>query len=99
MPALDRSAQFLPFAALTDHDAAVRETARLSDNRAELDEIRKKELDLHLQILREQLAQKPQVSIGVIFPFVSVHEIICTGVSIHRIVSITAPPHTKDQMI
>lgn len=48
MPALDRAAQFLPFAALTGHDAAVRETARLTDNRAELDEIRKEELDLHL---------------------------------------------------
>ena len=57
MPALDRAAQFLPFAALTGHDAAVRETARLTDNRAELDEIRKEELDLHLHMLREQLAQ------------------------------------------
>lgn len=63
MPAADRAAQFLPFAALTGHDAAVRETARLTDIRVELDEIRKEELDVHLQLLREQLAQKPQVSI------------------------------------
>ena len=68
MPALDRAAQFLPFAALTGHDAAVRETARLTDNRAELDEIRKEELDLHLQMLQEQLAQKPQVSITYFVP-------------------------------
>lgn len=50
MSALDRVAQFLPFAAaLTRHDSAVRETVRLTDSRAELDEIRKDELDVHLQ--------------------------------------------------
>lgn len=41
MPALDRAAQFLPFAALTGYDAAVRETARLTDTRMELGENRK----------------------------------------------------------
>ena len=63
MPVLDRAAQFQPFAALSGHDAAVRETARLTENRTELDETRKEELDLHLQLLREQLSQKPQVVI------------------------------------
>ena len=66
MPALDRAVQFLPFAALPGHDAAIRETARYTDNRAELDEIRKKELEL--QLLRVQLAQKPQVSITYFVP-------------------------------
>ncbi len=32
MPALDRAAQFLPFAALTGFDAAIRETTRLSNS-------------------------------------------------------------------
>lgn len=68
MSALDRAAQFLPFAALTGHAAAVRETARLTDTRIELDEIRKEELDLHLQLLREQLSQKPQVNITYYVP-------------------------------
>lgn len=68
MSALDRAAQFQPFSALTGHDAAVRETARLTSSRMELDEIRKEELDLHLQLLREQLAQKPQVSITYFVP-------------------------------
>lgn len=68
MPALDRAAQFLPFAALTGHDAAVRETARLTDNRAELDETRKGELDMHLQLLRNQLVQRPQASITYFVP-------------------------------
>lgn len=68
MPALDRAAQFLPFAALTGHDAAVREMERLTDSRAELDKARKEELDVHLQLLREQIAQKPQVSITYFVP-------------------------------
>ena len=68
MPALDRAAQFLPFSALVGHDAAVRETARLTDNRMELDEIRKEELDEHLQLIREHLLQKPQVSITYFVP-------------------------------
>lgn len=68
MPALDRAAQFQPFSALTGHDAAVRETGRLTDKRMELDEIRKEELDVHLQLLREQLAQKPRVSITYFVP-------------------------------
>lgn len=33
MPALDRAAQFMPFAALTGHNAAVMETERLTDSR------------------------------------------------------------------
>lgn len=68
MPALDRAAQFLPFAALTGHNAAVRETARLTDHRMELDEIRKAELDEHLQLIREHLVQKPQVNITYFVP-------------------------------
>ena len=31
----DRAAQFAPFAALTGHDAAIKETARLTDERLE----------------------------------------------------------------
>lgn len=68
MPALDRAAQFQPFAALSGHDAAVRETARLTEDRMELDENQKEELDVHLQLLREQLAQKPQAGITYFVP-------------------------------
>ena len=38
MSVSDRAAQFAPFAALTGHDAAVQETARLTDRQIELDE-------------------------------------------------------------
>lgn len=68
MPALDRAAQFQPFAALSGHDAAVRETARLTDNRMELDETQKEELNEYLQRIREQLDQKPQVNITYFVP-------------------------------
>jgi hypothetical protein len=37
----DRAAQFSPFAALTGHDEAIRETARLTDKKLELDEMTK----------------------------------------------------------
>ena len=32
MPLLDRAAQFAPFAALTGHEAAIKETARLTED-------------------------------------------------------------------
>lgn len=38
---IDRAAQFSPFAALTGHDAAINETARLTDTRIELDDCEK----------------------------------------------------------
>ncbi len=68
MPALDRAAQFMPFAALTGHNAAVMETERLTDSRMELDEMKKEELNEHLQFIKEQLLQKPQISITYFLP-------------------------------
>ena len=44
MPLRDRAAQFAPFAALTGHDAAIKETVRLTDERLELSEEVKKRL-------------------------------------------------------
>ena len=38
MPAADRAAQFSPFAALTGYEAVIHETARLTDERIELNE-------------------------------------------------------------
>ncbi len=50
MPMIDRAAQFSPFAALTGYNAAVKETARLTDKRIELDENEKAILDEKLRI-------------------------------------------------
>lgn len=59
----DRAAQFSPFAALTGYDAAIRETARLTQERVELDEQELAVLDRKFQLLLEQLEQCPRVTI------------------------------------
>ena len=41
MSMIDRGAQFSPFAALVGYDAAIRETARLTEERTELTEGKK----------------------------------------------------------
>lgn len=54
----DRAAQFSPFAALTGHDAAIRETARLTDTASELDENELELLNRKLLYLREHPGQE-----------------------------------------
>ena len=68
MSAIDRAAQFSPFAALTGHEAVIAETARLTDARAELDETRKEELDRRLQLLRGDSLTKPQIAVTYFVP-------------------------------
>ena len=63
MPLADRAAQFSPFAALTGHDAAIRETARLTDAFVELDENRKEELDEQLRLIQENQSQRPEIEV------------------------------------
>lgn len=63
MKAIDRAAQFSPFAALTGHDAAVKETARLTDKRVELDEYMKDYLSRKLQIIEDRLEDNPEIEI------------------------------------
>ena len=50
-----RAAQFAPFAALTGHDEAVKETARLTDKRIELDEYEKDEINRQLNYITEHI--------------------------------------------
>ncbi len=63
MSAYDRAAQFSPFAALTGHDAAITETARLTETRVELDEYGKADLNRRLCILQDRMDEQPAVSI------------------------------------
>lgn len=63
MAASDRAAQFSPFAALTGHDAAIRETARQTDRRKELDEDAKAELDRKLRMAEKQKEKNPAITI------------------------------------
>ena len=63
-----RSAQFAPFAALTGYEGQIKETARLTDKRLELDEEAKSILDTKIQIIKEKIAQQPQIEITYFVP-------------------------------
>ena len=63
MPLINRAASFSPFAALSGYDDAVKETARLTDVRAVLDEDAKIVFNERLQIAMEQLADQPVITI------------------------------------
>ena len=62
-----RSAQFAPFAALTGHDEAIEETARLTDSKVELDECQKAELNDKIQLINNSDADE-EVSITYFVP-------------------------------
>lgn len=57
MPIIDRAAQFSPFAALVGHEAAIRETARLTDQKVNLTEDEKDILDEKLRLLLDSGAE------------------------------------------
>ncbi len=63
MEAIDRAAQFSPFAALTGYEGAIKETARLTDARIELDEYRKEVLNDKLQIIVDRIKEHPSIEI------------------------------------
>ena len=59
----DRAAQFSPFAALDGHSDAIRETARWTDQRRELDDDERARLDGVLRHLAEHIGESPEVII------------------------------------
>ena len=63
MSLMNRAAQFSPFAALTGHNDAIQETARLTDSFIELSEERKEQLNEQLQLIRENLEQEPKIEV------------------------------------
>ena len=63
MSIANRAAQFSPFAALTGYDSAIKETARLTSDRMELSESDIAVLDMKLQILKDSLADYPEVEV------------------------------------
>ena len=62
MSMANRAAQFSPFAALSGYDAAVKETARLTEAKAELTEEEQYALDAKLQLLAERISSQPSVA-------------------------------------
>ena len=63
MAIANRAAQFSPFAALTGYDSAIKETARLTSERVELSESDIAVLDMKFQILKDSLADYPEVDV------------------------------------
>ena len=63
MPVRDRAAIFSPFAALSGHGAAIAETARLTEQRIELDEDSRAELDRRQAVLLEHMDKQPELTV------------------------------------
>lgn len=63
MPVLDRAVQFAPFAALSGFDAAIREKARLTDKKGELDDAAADELNRKIRIISEKREQMPEIEV------------------------------------
>ncbi len=59
----NRAAQFAPFAALAGHDAALAETARLTERYIEPDEQARDLLDYRLKMLLYHLDEQPTVTV------------------------------------
>ena len=59
----DRAAQFSPFAALTGYDAAIEETARLTDRQTELAESSKEALDKKIRAIQDIIDLMPEISV------------------------------------
>ena len=68
MSSYQRAAQFAPFAALTGYEDAIYETARLTNERIELDEESKSILDNKIQIIKEQISTRPTISFTYFIP-------------------------------
>ena len=68
MSRMNRAAQFAPFAALTGHDAAIKETERLTDERLELSEEAIAQLNEKINIIRNNIGIEQNVSITYFVP-------------------------------
>ena len=64
----DRAAQFAPFAALVGYDDAVAETARLTENRPELDEQEQRAINERLAFIADHINEHPEVRIKYFVP-------------------------------
>lgn len=63
----NRAAQFAPFAALTGHDEAIQETARLTDSQI-LDESSTNVLNRKMAFIRTKIAEQPHITITYFLP-------------------------------
>ena len=63
MSPYNRAAQFSPFAALSGYEEAIAETGRLTDQRIELDEYGKADLNERMAIIQANLKERPEITI------------------------------------
>ena len=68
MSRIDRAAQFAPFAALTGHEAAIEETARLTDRLFSREDSGKEALNEKLNLLSLHLKDQPIVKLTYFLP-------------------------------
>ena len=64
----DRAAQFSPFAALTGHSDAVKETARLTDVKSELTEDEISDINQKLNFMTEHAEEHPEITVEYFVP-------------------------------
>ena len=63
MPRENRAAQFSPFAALTGYDAEIKETSRLTDEKAELNDDMVNDINKKLQLIKDNIDQRPEITV------------------------------------
>ncbi len=68
MPRRDRAAQFASFAALTGYDDEIKETARLTDSKPELDDDAKSDLNSKHKLIREHIGLRPALTVTFFIP-------------------------------
>ncbi len=68
MSLYDRAAQFAPFSALTGHDDAIKETARLTDRKIELDDYDKMLLDNKMTFILNHIYEQPEITVIYFIP-------------------------------
>ena len=68
MPRAERAAQFSSFAALTDYEEIVAESARLTEARAELDRDALEALDAALRAVASEIDARPEVELRYFVP-------------------------------
>lgn len=68
MSVSDRAAQFSPFAALTGHDQAIKECARLTDDFLLLSDEEQKVVNRKLIEIKQNIASKPMVAVTYFLP-------------------------------
>ena len=59
----NRAAQFSPFAALTGHNEAIKETERLTDSKIELDQDAIEEINRKLMWIKDNIQSSPQATV------------------------------------